>query len=180
LKKFLGKYKFILLGGFISLILFVVAIYGILSILPDTGESIYGGRLEGIEEHTISDEDFDLVTDLIKENEFVLDVNHNIQGKIINYLVYLEPETDVVLAKALADILLENFSDEQKSFFDMQIFLIVEEEVIEEEEIEDDMDEIIEEEEIIDEGEEIVEEEIRIYPKIGYKHRTSVNFVWTN
>lgn len=134
----------LVVGGIIGM-----AIYGYLLILPDSGESVYGGRLEGIENFDVTDSRFEEICNQIKEKEFVIDAKANLQGKIINFIIYVDGETELLSSKALTNILLDEFSDEEKAFFDLQIFLTT-------------------------------EEESELYPKIGYKSSTAVNFVWTN
>lgn len=118
----------------ISLLLFVVLsllamiIYGIIAILPDNNESLYGGRLEGIEKYDVSDQRLELIHDIILEKEFVEKIDSNVRGRIINFIVYVGFETDLLSAKALSEILLEEFSEEEKAFFDLQMFLTTEEE----------------------------------------------------
>ncbi len=118
----------------IGVVLFVIsgiigmAVYGYLLILPNSDESVYGGRLEGLENFDVSDSRFKTICDQIEEKEFVISAKASLQGKIINIIVYVDGETELLASKALTSILLEEFNDEEKAFFDLQIFLTTEEE----------------------------------------------------
>ncbi len=150
LKKFFLKQKFkIIIIATIIILLALGTFYGMKVLLPDRGQSIYGSRLEGINEYEIDKNRLSEIKELVLESEIVEKVNTNISGKIVNFVVYVDFEADLEVAKSVSEILLVEFTEEEKGFYDMQLFLTS-------------------------------EEESDIYPKIGYKHSTSVNFVWSN
>ncbi len=170
MKKFwfnLCKYKYLIIVSIILIAFIGFITWGILALIPDRGVSFYGGRLDGVEEFNVSESRLDEVAETLSEEEYIKDVDVSLAGRIINFRIEVFLGTDLIVAKSISDEILTLFSDEEKSFFDMQIFLTSEE---------DETDEV--EEEYDEEHQE--EEEKRIYPQIGYKHRNSLNFVWTN
>ena len=146
---FIRKYK-LLIG--ILIFLFIILIAGILIIGPSlffSNDKLYGNRLNNIEEHKISDTSVNEIKTSIKDNTNVKDVNFKKVGRILNFEIKVASETNIDEAKNLSNVILEKIDDEDKSYYDIQVFLTC-------------------------------DEESEVYPKIGYKHKTSESFVWSN
>ncbi|MDD2392109.1 MAG: hypothetical protein PHU94_04165 [Bacilli bacterium] len=149
--KFVKKHKYAFITASVFLVLFILAIFAMKSLLyPDDKKSIYGSRLDGIEDMEVSTKTINEIKSELKEEKFVLDVNYNLEGRRMNFIVSVELKTDLITAKTAGDIILENLTDEEKKYYDIQLYLK-------------------------DNSEESVES---LYPLIGYKHKTSVNFIW--
>ncbi|NLL44243.1 MAG: hypothetical protein GX247_01065 [Mollicutes bacterium] len=149
--EFIKKHKFKLIGLFILVILMLFAFLGIKELIyPNNRISLYGNRLEGIEDVKISDKKLKESKEELLKNKNVEKVSTDIKGRIINYIIEVKPDTDLVTSKSLATKLLEFFSDKEKEYYDFQVFLVTN------------------------------EEDNELYPMIGYKHKTSVGFVWMN
>ena len=83
----------------------------------------YGNRLEGIENYKIStsrQKDFE---NNIANNEKVQSVDIKITGKIIYITMQIEPNVALVEAESIAQKSLEAFSEEEQSFYDINITL---------------------------------------------------------
>jgi hypothetical protein len=116
-------------------------------IFPKNEGNLYGNRLIGIEEYKIEESVFtNLKESLIKEDK-ISDVRINTSGKVINFILEINEGVKVEEAKLFASTILVAFTKEQREYYDLQLFLVSE-----------------------DEG----------YPKIGYKHHTTLDFVWSN
>lgn len=113
------------------------------------GTSMYGNRLVGIKDHPLTTEFSTLKENLLK-TEKVEKVTNNLKGKIINIIITVKEDITISLAKELEPIVIEAYTEEQKDFYDIQIYLISN------------------------------NEEQFGYPSIGYKHHTSEEVVWTN
>lgn len=111
--------------------------------------SIYGNRLEGIKEHPLKTE-INVVKDNLLKTDKVEKVSYNLKGKIINIIITIKEEVTINLAKELETIILEAYTEDQKTFYDIQIYLINN------------------------------NKEQFGYPSIGYKHHTNEKFIWTN
>ena len=136
----------------ILIFLLVLLISGLLIIGPSlffSSDKLYGNRLNDIEEHKISDTTINEIKTSIKENTNVKDVNIKKVGRILNFEIKVSNETNIDEAKNLSNIILEKIDDEDKNYYDIQVFLVS-------------------------------DEESEVYPKIGYKHKTSNSFVWSN
>lgn len=110
--------------------------------------TIYGNRLDGIEKVGLKNETLDKINTEIKKNEFVKKVTYRIEGKTINFTVDVAPNTTIENSKKVAEPVLTILNDEEKAFYDIQIFVTCN------------------------------EAESEGYPMNGYKHRTSSEFVW--
>lgn len=149
--KFVKKHKYAFITASVFLVLFILAIFAMKSLLyPDDKKSIFGSRLDGIEDMEVSTKTINKIKSELKEEKFVLDVNYNLEGRRMNFIVSVELKTDLITAKTAGDIILENLTDEEKKYYDIQLYLK-------------------------DNSKEEVES---LYPLIGYKHKTSVNFIW--
>lgn len=102
----------------LSLILFIIMLIIFISLFLGNGENKYGNRLEGIEEVKLTSSFLNEVEKKIKEDESVIDANVRLQGKIV-YIVF-EVTSDISndTAKIMASNTLENFSEEELSFYD--------------------------------------------------------------
>lgn len=148
---FIKKYKYYIVGVVIVLVL-LLAFYGIAKLLlPNSSSDLYGNRLDGIEEVKISNDTINKIKEEISANEAVSSVTYHLSGRIVNVTVDVKDGTDLVTATGFADKVLMNLSDEQKAYYDVQVFLTCKENA-----------------------------ESEQYPYIGYKHKTSVGFKWNN
>lgn len=155
--KFIKEHKVEMI--LLAVILIIIIVWGVIFAVLWFGGSgdKYGSRLQGIEEVQISDKTFKKIEDKIKESDFVESISSSIQGKIINFTIHVKDETEPKYAKALTDIIMEHLSEKEMSFYDIQVFL-----------------------EDSKTKEEKNEENTSKYPFIGYKHKTSESFVWSN
>lgn len=150
--KLIKKYKkeFILLLVAVLIILFC----GIAFIFMwfAGGSDKYGDRLDGIEDVQLSNGYLNDRIGFIKDGkEYVSDVTYNVEGKLVSFMVTVIDDTDVSSTKSIGDILIEKFTKEELAYYDIQLF-------------------------ILDSG----KNEDTGYPIIGYKHKTSEKFVWSN
>ncbi len=139
------KWLFLLLFlTFIGIVLFYS-----LRLVNYNNKTVYGDRLEGIEEVVVKE---DLKNDVINSLILLEDVKEasiDIRGRIINVIIEVTQTVDHNRAIKIVDDMLVKWSDEQINFYDMQFFVRWE----------------------------IVEEDTRV-PIIGYKSRYSPMIVW--
>jgi hypothetical protein len=138
----------------IFIIFFGIVIFGLTTffILWNAGSgNKYGTRLNGISKVELGDKYLNSTMKKIKENEIVSKVNSNITGRIIKYIITVKNGTDLNKAKELTTVVVESLKEDELEFYDIQVYLL----------------------------EEDANEESK-YPKIGYKHKSSEAFVWSN
>ena len=112
---------------------------------------VYGNRLEGIEKVPVSEGYLNDIEKALKENESVTKATSNIEGRLINFIVTVNDDTSISSAKELSKVVRDNFTESELKFYDIQIY-------------------------VLDSG----ANETSTYPIIGYKHKTTEDFVWSN
>lgn len=114
------------------MILIIIACVGISAALLlkyfyyGNGGSKYGDRLDGIELVTISDDKKNSVVEDIKQRKNVKDAKVEVSGKIIYIRIAFNAGADLDTSKAIAVKTLEQFSDEEKAFYDIHFTLVSE------------------------------------------------------
>lgn len=123
LKKELKENKYTTIVFIIFLVLFLLGglLFGL--VMPKRGVPVYGNRLDGIEKVEVTKKQTDKLLSDIKSKSYVKDVSTNTNGKIINVVVEVKNGTDVKTAKELGKTVLGAFTDDQKKFFDIQLYL---------------------------------------------------------
>lgn len=147
--EFIKRHKFWFIGLAVFLVVVLLVFFAIKELVyPDERKNLYGERLLGIEEVMPTEEQLSKIKENLLAASGVKEVTHHLSGRILNYMISLEDDVAVDVAKTLANKVIEQLNDEQKSYFDIQIFLNAEDQ--------------------------------ERYPLIGYKHKTSTNFLWSN
>ena len=128
MKKFIKEHKKqCIIGGIIFLVLFFTIIIW-LFIVPVFSNNKYGDRLKDIENHEISSSSIDKIENTLKENQQVKDVTYHNEGRILNFIITVSNEMTSDDAKKLCDTISENLSDDDKSYYDIQVLIDTEEE----------------------------------------------------
>lgn len=104
----------------ISIICIIAILVGVvLYFVGQTNKDKYGNRLNGIESVQIKDDKISEIESKISENELVKETNVSISGKLIYITITLNTgkHSD---SESIAQSSLELFSEEEKSFYDIQ------------------------------------------------------------
>lgn len=155
MKKFLKRNKVFVIGIIFFVIILAVIMIALWDILIPSGGSAYGNRLENIEKVLPKDGDIDKIISALEEDKKVIDANFSRSGKILNFFVDVKPGTDKKTGTTFANKILEDLTEEQQAYFDIQVYFTCK-------------------------TEELKEDEDSIYPFIAYKHRTSTVFSLSN
>lgn len=102
----------------LSFILFVIMLVIFISLFFGNGEGKYGNRLDGIEEVELSKNQLKDIEKALKEDERIADAKVRLQGKIVYINFEINPDVSTDTAKEIASSTLENFSEEELSFYD--------------------------------------------------------------
>ena len=131
---YINKHKgiSIVVGLSIILLIIIIVIFAILFL--GGGGSVYGNRLEGIEEVKLTNKFLTEIKDNLKEDESIVDANVRLQGKIVYIVFELKSEVSVDTAKLIASNTLEKFSVEELAFYDI-CYLIKWTDIVEEKEV---------------------------------------------
>lgn len=141
-----NKFTTIVFLIFLGLFLIGALIFGL--VMPKTGKPIYGNRLDGIEKVEVTKDQTNELVKNLKDKDYVTSASTHISGKIINVLIETKEGTSIKKSKTLKTIVLKAFEEDQKKFYDIQLFITNE------------------------------NKDAKGYPVIGYKNSSEKNFVF--
>lgn len=146
--EFIKKHCFFVISLTILLVVTIVGIVVAKNLFFSSKGDVFGNRLDGIEEHQVTDSDISKIKNDLGSLEQISSIENNIVGKRINFIIKVKSEVDVITSKGYADKILENLSDDITKFYDIQVMITNE------------------------------DEENQNYPIIGYKHKTKAGFTF--
>ncbi len=146
--EFIKKHCLLVIALTIILIVLIVGIVVAKNLFFSSHGNAFGNRLDGIEEHRMTDEYLNQIKDGLEGLEQIVSVNNNIVGKRADFIIKVKSDVDVITAKGYADKILEYLPEDVKKFYDIQAMIINE------------------------------DEENQNYPIIGYKHKTKTGFTF--
>lgn len=121
--KFIKKNKFTIIAIIIFLCLVVLGAKVKELLVPDSGKAVYGDRLENIEEHSLSDDLFQTISDKLKADTRVLKVDNKLHGRIINILITVNVDVNVSDAKNIANSIVPMFESGELSYYSLQVYV---------------------------------------------------------
>ena len=120
-RKFIKNHK----GLIIGVIILILLVIGLLAIknffFPSESGVLYGNRLDGRDKVIIKDKTKQEIKDALSEK--ASSVKIRIAGRIIYIDVVVNDDTSKEDARVLGDKSLEFFSDQEKSYYDIQVLL---------------------------------------------------------
>ncbi len=121
--KYVRKNKFTIIAIVVLIILVVIGVQVKNIFVPDEGKAAYGTRLDGIKEHKLDSELFKNIESKLKEDERILTVENKVHGKIINLIITVNDDMSIVDAKSLANSTISLFTDNELSFYSLQVYV---------------------------------------------------------
>ncbi len=128
MKKFIKRHRYTCILLLIFILLVVLGLKAKNILIPDEGKATYGERLKNIEKHPIGKETYQKVEEEYAKNKNVKKITYHLQGKTLNYFITVDDKVSVKDAKAIGEKLLEYFSDDIKEYYSIQVYLIKEDE----------------------------------------------------
>lgn len=107
----------------LAIILFAILLIIMLELLLGGSSNKYGDRLDGIDEVKISNDTYNEVKEEVTSTDLTEDISIRLQGKIVYTTITLKSDTSVDKAKEIASNTLDNYSEEELSFYDFSFFL---------------------------------------------------------
>ena len=105
-------------------------------------------RLEKIDEHKLTKKEISKAEETFEELEQLKNIKIYTNYKIIKIYVTLEEEVSLDKIDELSKKVIEDFKEKNIKYYDIEVFV------------------------------DCLDEESKIYPKIGYKHKTNSEFTW--
>ncbi len=123
MKDFFKRNKF----TFVAILLFLVFVFFLVEVknifFPNIGKAIYGNRLDGIEDVEITTSKKNEIKKYLEEDGGVQKAEVHLSGKIIEVEIIVNDDIAIDTAKGIGSKTLEKLSDEEKKFYDVQIFV---------------------------------------------------------
>jgi len=124
MKKYFEENKTLFVLMIIAIVCIVISILLLFKYFYfGNGGSKYGDRLDGIENVTITSDKQESAISAIESNDIVSSATINITGKIIYIKIVFNENATLTEAQNVALKSLDNFSDEEKNFYDYQFTL---------------------------------------------------------
>ena len=122
LRDMLWRHKLLSLICFLAFVAIMIMLYVFFSIFV-SGNDVYGRRLMGIEEVKISKSELNKEKETVEKNSEVKTAKVRLQGKIIYFDIVFTKGTSKDKAKDIAKKTLEDFSKDEKEFYDFEYIL---------------------------------------------------------
>ena len=116
-----NRKKALIIGGVVLGILLIAFI--ILFVFPAFNNNKYGDRLDDIEEHEIPSSDIDDITSELENQEGVKNVSYHDEGRILNFIMTVDPSLILETAQGYSSIILDGISKDNKSYYDIQLYI---------------------------------------------------------
>lgn len=123
MKYFIKDNKFTIVAMAIFLVIVILLIQVKNIFFPSEKKAIYGDRLKGIEEVEITKDEKTKAVNALNEDPSIKNATLRISGKTIEVIITVNDDVDANAAKGFANKPVEQFSDEQKKFYDFQVFI---------------------------------------------------------
>lgn len=123
MKKYMKDHKIVVVAVIFLLILIILSFFIKEMFFKNSGNIFYGDRLKGIEEVKITSSQKKDMLSALEEDSAVRDAKYSLQGKIINIMVTVNDDVGLDTAKSLPPKVLDSLDDDQKKFYDIQVFI---------------------------------------------------------
>lgn len=120
---FIKKHKM----TFFVIVLFVILTIGLYYaynlFFTNGGKPVYGDRLDGIEEVSLSKETISEIEKNTKESKSVKEVSSNVSGRTLNIVITVNDDLSIKDAKKIGEESFKNLSEKQIKYYSIQIFV---------------------------------------------------------
>lgn len=122
IKDLVKRHKLLTIIVGLAALLFIIILCMFIWMMVSKANS-YGSRLDGIEEVEFEKDFLSEQATKLEENDEVASATCRLQGKIVHFVIYFNKGTSQDKAKELASATLDNFSEEEKAFYDFEYIL---------------------------------------------------------
>lgn len=122
---FIRKHKFVIAICAIFVVFLSFGIIIIYNLLHE--EDKYINRIEGIENVIISDSKIDNIKNKILEDKSISKITFRLDGALVKFFVEVKKDNSDFNIENMLNIILDNFEDDEKKFYDFQVYVTCEE-----------------------------------------------------
>lgn len=123
MKKYIKQHKIVVVAVILLLVLIVISFVVKNIFFSNSGNVFYGDRLKGIDEVKITSTEKKKIISRLEEDSAVVSAKYLLKGKIVNIIITVNDDIGTDTAKALAPKVLECLDNDQKKFYDVQVFI---------------------------------------------------------
>lgn len=123
MKRYIKEHKIVVLAVLLMLIIIVLAFLVKMTFFSNSGNAVYGNRLDGIEKVKVDSNQKKDIIENLKNDSAVSKATYQLQGKIINIVITVNDDVGLDTAKSLTSKVVEKLDDDQKKFYDIQVFI---------------------------------------------------------
>ena len=123
MKRYIKEHKVVVAAVIFMLIIIAIAFVIKGTFYSNSENAVYGNRLDGIKEVKIDSNQKDEIINNLEGDSAVKKATYKLQGKIINITITVNDDIGLDTAKSLSDKVLEKLEDNQKKYFDIQVFI---------------------------------------------------------
>ena len=123
MKRYLKEHKIVVAATILMLIIIVIAFFAKQAFFSNSGNAVYGDRLDGIEAVEVDSKQKKEIISNLENDSSVKKATYKLQGKIINVIALVNDDIEVNKSKEIGNKVIEKLSDKQKKYFDVQIFI---------------------------------------------------------
>lgn len=123
MKRFIKEHKVVVVAVILMLVIIAIAFVAKQTFFSNSDNAVYGNRLEGIDAVEIDSKQKEEILNNVKNDSTVKKATYKLQGKIINIIITVNDDVGVDTAKSLSNKVLEKLDDNQKKYYDIQVFI---------------------------------------------------------
>ena len=110
IQSFINKHKKGCIIGITIFFVILIGFFTIFFIIPSFGNNNYGNRLDDIENHKISSSTINEIKDEVKNQDGVTKVSYHNEGRILNFTITVDGNTNLETAKEYANEVIKGIS----------------------------------------------------------------------
>lgn len=123
MKSFLKNNKFTIIAIVIFLVIVLLLVQVKNIFFPQKGNALYGNRLKGIEQVEITEKEQTKIKTNLESDSSIKTTTVRVSGKTLEVIITVNDDVSVETAKTFANKVIENCSEEQKAYYDVQVFI---------------------------------------------------------
>lgn len=121
--EYIKSHKIVVAAAAFAVLILLILFMIIKTFFQGDEKAIYGDRLKGMDAVKITEKEQKELIKKLEDDSAVSKCTYSLQGKIINMVITVNDDVGVDTAKSLAGKTLEVLDEDQKKFFDIQVFI---------------------------------------------------------
>lgn len=120
---YLKRHKFTAVVILVFIVCVILLFFAWQTFFSNSGNPVYGNRLDGIEAVEIKETDQNKIKEELKKNNKVKEVTVNISGRTLEIVVLIDDSLSLADAKKIGNNSFSTLNDKQKDYYSVQVFV---------------------------------------------------------